>query len=562
MQRDLWKVFLVTGVAAALAYHVVASARWGNLISAGIDAVAVVAILVGVRVHRRAHARLWYVLACLPAFWCVGYLISEGYVLATGAYPSGTPADVFYLLGNVAVIIGLSLTLSRRASRSSFLDVGIAVFAVAQVAWVALIADYLNNPGLSFAQRGSQVSYAVLDIVAFALLCRILVSPGRRRAQFMLFAAGAAALLAADAAFNWMTLISVYSAASSFDFGWLLAIVLVAAAALHPASDLYPSTRASERRAKWGYLGLLALASMTGPTLRIIDTFYPATIKGGEGIAVAVGTATLALLVIARMIGFVRVAEKVGLVQAQNFQLRELDRLKDDLVSSVSHELRTPLTSINGYLELLIDDRANLNEEQAEFLAVMSRNTQRLTSLVSDLLFVAQVRSGQMALEKEAVNVVELVQQSFTAALPHATERELTFSVGHCDAAEVVGDRQRLAQVIDNLLSNALKFTPAGGAVEISVRARDDSVVMEISDTGMGISAVDQTELFTRFFRTNDALKGAIQGTGLGLSIVKSIVEGHGGEITVESAEGEGSTFRVTLPRAAAATASPFKAAA
>ncbi len=562
LRRDLWKVFLVTGVAAALAYHVVASARWGNLISAGIDAVAVVAILVGVRVHRPVRAKPWYVLACLPAFWCVGYLITEGYLLETGTYPFGTVADAFFLLGNVALIIGLSLALSARTSRIAFLDVCIAIFAAFQVAWVTLISHYASAAGLSFSQRGSQIAYALLDIVAFALLCRIVVGPGARRAQFMLFAGGSAALLAADAAFNWLTLTSVYSTATNFDFGWLLAVVLIAAAALHPSTDLYPTAHASERHVRWGYLGLLAAASMLGPTLRILDAFYPGTIQGDEALLVGIASGGVGLLVIARMIGFVRAAEKVSLVRAQNARLLEVDRMKDELVALVSHELRTPLTSINGYLELLIEDEAGLTEEQTQFLTVMSRNTQRLMSLVSDLLFVAQVRSGQMALEKKPVDVVELVEESFTAALPHATEGGLDLCIGRCDVAEVVGDRQRLSQVIDNLLSNALKFTPAGGAVEVSVLARDDSVVVEISDTGMGISAADQTGLFTRFFRADAALNSAIQGTGLGLSIVKAIIEGHGGEITVESAEGEGSTFRVTLPRAAAATASPFEAAA
>jgi signal transduction histidine kinase len=130
------------------------------------------------------------------------------------------------------------------------------------------------------------------------------------------------------------------------------------------------------------------------------------------------------------------------------------------------------------------------------------------------------------------------------------------------DDADVIGDRQRLAQVIDNLLSNALKFTPPNGSIGISVIARHDKVVIEVADSGIGISAADQTKLFIRFFRTEAAVRKAIKGTGLGLSIVKAIVEGHGGEISVESAEGKGATFRIVLPLAAAVGSQPVKEAA
>ncbi|MGZ8696785.1 MAG: sensor histidine kinase, partial [Gaiellaceae bacterium] len=130
------------------------------------------------------------------------------------------------------------------------------------------------------------------------------------------------------------------------------------------------------------------------------------------------------------------------------------------------------------------------------------------------------------------------------------------------DNADVIGDKQRLAQVIDNLLSNALKFTPSSGSVGISVIAREATVLIEVKDSGIGISAADQKKLFTRFFRTEAAMRKAVKGTGLGLSIVKVIVEGHGGAITVESAEGKGATFRIVLPLAASVTSQPVEEAA
>ena len=252
---------------------------------------------------------------------------------------------------------------------------------------------------------------------------------------------------------------------------------------------------------------------------------------------------------------FEQADESRAALVVQNERLRELDHLKDNLISVVSHELRTPLTSILGYLELLDQDRDRLTQRHRHFLGVVGRNAERLLDVVVDLLFVAQARAGHMTLDREPLDLAELAQQAVEGTLPAANERQITISVAPCADSVVSGDRQRLGQVLDNLLSNALKFTPRNGSVEVRLSASRDNVVLEVADTGIGISAGAQRELFTRFFRTDAAIEAAIQGTGLGLSIVKAIVDGHGGQVSVESVEGEGATFTVKLPRLAAARA-------
>jgi signal transduction histidine kinase len=247
---------------------------------------------------------------------------------------------------------------------------------------------------------------------------------------------------------------------------------------------------------------------------------------------------------------------------SQNDQLREVDTLKDDLISLVSHELRTPLTSIVGYLDLVVEDGESLTEEQRSFLEVVGRNAKRLLSLVSDLLFVAQSEAGRMELERAPLVLRELIENAVSAAVPTAQARSIDLTFACHDAGNVVGDDQRLAQVVDNLLSNALKFTPPGGSVAVTLRKDGNTVLVEVADTGFGISPDEQDRLFTRFFRTESAVKRAIQGTGLGLSIAKAIVEGHGGTIGVESADGKGATFRVALPSAMAGATAPIEAAA
>jgi signal transduction histidine kinase len=233
----------------------------------------------------------------------------------------------------------------------------------------------------------------------------------------------------------------------------------------------------------------------------------------------------------------------------QNKRLRELDRLKDEFLSLVSHELRTPLTSIRGYLDLVLDEEAGeLSPEQRRFLEAVERNSGRLLRLVGDLLFVAQADAGRLSLEQAKVDVVGLASECVEGAQPAAKEKAIVLSLSAEPVPALVGDRGRLAQVLDNLVSNALKFTPEGGTVSVRTSTDGEHVSIEVADTGIGISLEDQPRLFERFFRSPAAAEQAIPGTGLGLAIVKAIVEAHGGRITVSSAEGIGTTFRLELP--------------
>jgi signal transduction histidine kinase len=236
------------------------------------------------------------------------------------------------------------------------------------------------------------------------------------------------------------------------------------------------------------------------------------------------------------------------LLADQNERLREVDRMKDEFVSLVSHELRTPLTSIRGYLELLIDEAGELTPEQLRFLKVVDRNSQRLLELVGDLLFLAQLDAGKFALEREEVDLAAVVHESLEACRPIAEAKEIALLEVVDKVPTLVGDRTRLAQVLDNLVSNALKFTPSRGRVSVSLREVGDGVRLEVADTGIGVARGEQSRLFERFFRSSTATQNAIPGTGLGLTITKAIVERHGGSISLESAENEGTRVRVELP--------------
>ncbi|HEY3543770.1 MAG TPA: PAS domain-containing sensor histidine kinase [Gaiellaceae bacterium] len=235
--------------------------------------------------------------------------------------------------------------------------------------------------------------------------------------------------------------------------------------------------------------------------------------------------------------------------QEQNEQLQQVDRMKDEFIALVSHELRTPLTSICGYLELLTGD---IGDAHAESIAVIERNAGRLLRLVEDLLLTAQVTAGNLALTLADLDVNEVVAHSVETAKPVAAARGIELVAGTCSAPTIVnGDRMRIGQVVDNLVANALKFTPAGGRVDVRAVRSDGMATIAVTDTGPGIDPEDQEHVFGRFFRTDRAQRDAVPGVGLGLAIARAIVDGHDGAIRVASTPGEGTTFVVELPLAA-----------
>src|SRR5581483_3926658 len=233
-----------------------------------------------------------------------------------------------------------------------------------------------------------------------------------------------------------------------------------------------------------------------------------------------------------------------------NERLRKLDRMKDEFIALVSHELRTPLTSICGYLELLLHDdvMAELPDDRLNWLQVIDRNAERLLRLVEDLLLTAQASAGNLALDKADLDVASVVEQAVQAGTPVAAARGLTLTCSTEPLPLASGDAVRIGQVVDNLVSNALKFTPPGGTVSVRTYRHGGALRIEVADSGIGIPEDEQAQLFDRFFRASRAQEEAIPGVGLGLSIAKAIVEAHDGRISMRSAEGVGTTFFVDLP--------------
>jgi PAS domain S-box-containing protein len=234
----------------------------------------------------------------------------------------------------------------------------------------------------------------------------------------------------------------------------------------------------------------------------------------------------------------------------QNEELRELDELKTRFLATVSHELRSPLTSIVSYAEL-IREEGGLPPVPARFLDVITRNAERITKLVGDLLLLSQIEAGMIPLELAPVPVAEVVAEAVQAAAPAAAQKGVALDGAAPDGPPVLADRARLVQVIDNLIANAVKFTDEGGQVAVTAAADGREWRIDVTDSGIGVPPDDVGRLFDPFFRASNATSAGRPGSGLGLSIVKEVAELHGGRVEVTSTLGAGTTIHLFLPATA-----------
>jgi len=229
-------------------------------------------------------------------------------------------------------------------------------------------------------------------------------------------------------------------------------------------------------------------------------------------------------------------------------EYQELDRLKTNLLSTISHELRTPLASIKGYASLLLTyDRKLKKEQKLESLEAIDRSTDRLTELIEHLLDMSRLDAGLLKLTLVPMNPLEIV----IAAISEAKLRSPDFNFRN-DAAvmmpEIMADSKRLRQILDNLLENAVKYSPSGTTITVETQIKQEELQISVTDQGRGIAVEEYEKIFQRMYRIEQRLQKDPGGLGLGLSLCKALVEGHGGRIWVESVVGKGSTFYFTIP--------------
>jgi signal transduction histidine kinase len=574
LRKNAWKVQLGFIAAAIATYALVRGTRLGPSVYNLASISACLGFLAGPILHRSRALHWWLFAAAMGAF-AIADGLWQGYVLAGSDLPYPSIGDAFYLAAYPLFFLGvLSLMRGSRPRRGDVLDGLIVGTAGSILVWELLVEPTARQGDASLLTRLVSAAYPSMDILLVVGIATLLLSGRFRNPSFLVLLAGFCLTFAADLAYAVLTLKGEYVAGEWMDFGWMVSYGLLGVAALHP-SVRELATPPPERPATLGLkrLSVLGAALVTAPALGLAYE-----LRGDRGLELELTVTTLAAvgLVLARVSVLWR--ERLGAeaelresksryralfdvaeaarerLERQNEELLELDRLKDEFVALVSHELRTPLTSIRGYVELLNEDLPGLDlDQQRNFLRVVERNADRLMTLVNDLLFMAQLEAKKLELDLEDVPLVALAEECAETARPVADERQIELVVASSGSPVLRADAVRVGQVLDNLLSNALKFTPPLGRVEIRVRAAGATARVEIADTGTGIGPADLKHLFSPFFRTSTATNAAVPGTGLGLAISKGIVEAHGGRIFVESREGHGTTVAFELPQSAPA---------
>ena len=276
-----------------------------------------------------------------------------------------------------------------------------------------------------------------------------------------------------------------------------------------------------------------------------------AVVAGAPRVEVEISTGTLRQRIFAVTVASVRAMETSGAVIVLHdiTDLRKLERIRRDFVANVSHEFKTPLTAIQGFAETLLAGAMDDPQNRIRFLQIILEHSRRLARLTDDLLELSKMDADRLDLELHRLSVSQFVQSCMETTQRSAQEKNLYVSVDlQGSLPDIAADRRRLAEVLQNLLDNAIQYTPSGGKIKVSAVSDGEEVTFTVSDTGIGIPKVDQPRIFERFYRVDVARSREVGGTGLGLSIAKHLVEAHGGRIWVDSEVGQGSHFHFTVP--------------
>jgi signal transduction histidine kinase len=505
----------------------------------------IAAILWAVNRYRPRPAWPWYVFALGNTLFVAGDILFD----ANPNWSAPAPADDLYLAAYLlyaTLPVALVVRSGNHRRIGALVDAAIVTLAFAVFEWIFVMEPTLHAGGPLGQRVVFGGLYPLMDIVLLGAFAGFFVSPAWCTPAFAFLVLGASAQLIGDVA-NGLNA-GTYSGGNWIDWPWMASYIFWTAAALHPSMR-----KLSEHGEDEGHVGRWRLVALGGAflTVPIARTVADVEHKAVGIWVVGALQAALALLVVLRMAVILGAADRTRARLAdQNEELLRADRLKDEFIALVSHDLRTPLTSIIGYVELALDEDGTppLDSERRRYIEVVARSSDRLLRLVDDLLLAARLQSGRFVLNLAEADLQAVAAEALDEMHARARRKGVSLFLAPDGPVRIECDRRRLLQLLDNLVGNAVKFTPDGGRVVLRVERTLAGAAIEVQDTGVGIPAGSEEKIFDRFYRAPSMIKDQVPGTGLGLFIARAIAERHGGTLVARRREDGGSIFRLELP--------------
>lgn len=527
-----------------------ATLYFSNLLQLVIPATAAWAAFRRAAAREGGLATVWRLIGAAAASWAAGQAVWSFYELVLGReVPPVSLADIGFLgfipLAGAALLYFSGQASSWAGRMRALLDGSVIASALLFIGWYYALGPAWHEASSSLPTRLVNIAYPLADIVLATFVVFALArTPRKAWLTLGLIAAGLLAISLADSTYLFLSFQGRYETGNPVDAGWVLGFQLIGLAAVTPRrmGRTVPTVEPNE---------VMALVPLAPFLFSAALAMHIAATEGALGGFLFWDALLFVFLVVARQ--SVMLVDNVRLRRRAEHSVQQLEdekRLRSEMLNNLTHDLLSPLSPVRIQLRLMEKHPEDLSEQERKAITIIGRNVDQVVRLGEDLKDVVNLETGHLGIDPRETDMMALGRDAIASFADAAQEKGIRLAENGSNQVPVVADPSRLTQVLYNLLSNALKFTPEGGAVSVHVARRPEGGGrVEVTDTGRGLTDEEMQALFRPFSQVHDRDEVKERGTGLGLFICKGIVEGHGGRIGVRSdGHGKGSTFWFTVP--------------